>query len=211
MMSLPFLFGFTPLRWRKAIDVMLEKIPGKPKITKLQIIVIVEGDMNGMMKVIWNQHLVPCAKKNNKLSKVQFDNRKERILIDALLLKVITMDSVRLFCLSGALLNNNTVACYNRMMPEVTSIHLQSLGLPAPAARCSVKLNQDMKHHIKTYTGVSHELYSHLSHRPKYGEGQGKTSSSSNWLFTSCSLLADLHGLCSEIYLSSVCGRFTSQ
>eukprot|EP00957_Ditylum_brightwellii_P074378 5650851-Ditylum_brightwellii.AAC.1 len=97
------------------------------------------------------------------------------------------------------------------MIPEVTLMHPQSLGLPAPAARCSVKLNQDMKHHIKTSAGASHELYSHLSHRPKYGEGQGTTSLPSNWLFTSCSLLAALHSLCSQIYLSSVCRKFTSQ
>eukprot|EP00957_Ditylum_brightwellii_P134977 10291419-Ditylum_brightwellii.AAC.1 len=32
MMTLPFRFGFTPLHWQKAIDVMLEKDIGDPKI-----------------------------------------------------------------------------------------------------------------------------------------------------------------------------------
>eukprot|EP00957_Ditylum_brightwellii_P009645 726595-Ditylum_brightwellii.AAC.1 len=32
MMALPFRFGFTPLCWQKAIDVMLEKDIGDPKI-----------------------------------------------------------------------------------------------------------------------------------------------------------------------------------
>eukprot|EP00957_Ditylum_brightwellii_P119473 9115514-Ditylum_brightwellii.AAC.1 len=68
-----------------------------------------------------------------------------------------------------------------------------------------------MKHHIKTSAGVLHASYSNLSNKPKYGEGQGKTSLPSNWLFTSCSLLATLHSLFSGIYLSSVCGRFTPQ
>eukprot|EP00957_Ditylum_brightwellii_P106288 8108142-Ditylum_brightwellii.AAC.2 len=61
MMALPFLLGFTPIRWQKAIDIMLEKDPGSPKITQLQIIVIVEGNMNAIMKVIWNKRLVPVA------------------------------------------------------------------------------------------------------------------------------------------------------
>eukprot|EP00957_Ditylum_brightwellii_P109297 8337036-Ditylum_brightwellii.AAC.1 len=68
-----------------------------------------------------------------------------------------------------------------------------------------------MKHHIKTSAGVLHALHSHSSHRPQYGESQGKTSLYSNWLFTSCSLLVALHSLCYGIYLSSVCGKFTSQ
>eukprot|EP00957_Ditylum_brightwellii_P130411 9948538-Ditylum_brightwellii.AAC.1 len=38
MMVLPFLLGFTPHRWQTAIDIMLEKDHGTPKITRLCII-----------------------------------------------------------------------------------------------------------------------------------------------------------------------------
>eukprot|EP00957_Ditylum_brightwellii_P000034 2293-Ditylum_brightwellii.AAC.1 len=41
MTSLPFRFGFTPICWTKAINVMLEKDIANPKITYLCIIVIV--------------------------------------------------------------------------------------------------------------------------------------------------------------------------
>eukprot|EP00957_Ditylum_brightwellii_P032183 2439967-Ditylum_brightwellii.AAC.1 len=34
MMTIPFLLGFTPSRWQKAVDIMLEKDPGSPKITQ---------------------------------------------------------------------------------------------------------------------------------------------------------------------------------
>eukprot|EP00957_Ditylum_brightwellii_P091806 6989851-Ditylum_brightwellii.AAC.1 len=66
-MSLPFLVGFTPHRWQTAIFVMLEKDLGSPKIVRLRIIVIVEGDMNAIMKVIWNWCLVPAAEKAGML------------------------------------------------------------------------------------------------------------------------------------------------
>eukprot|EP00957_Ditylum_brightwellii_P020115 1517386-Ditylum_brightwellii.AAC.1 len=107
MMSLPFRFGFTPIRWTKAIGVMLEKNIGNPKITHLCIIVIVEGDMNLIMKIIWNKHLVPTAEQHNFLSPVQFGNRKGETSLDALLLKIVTMDCLRLFRLNGAVLNND--------------------------------------------------------------------------------------------------------
>eukprot|EP00957_Ditylum_brightwellii_P197683 15060250-Ditylum_brightwellii.AAC.1 len=68
MMSIPFLVGFTPRRWQTVLDVMLEKDIGRPKITRLRIIFIVEGDMNGIIKVIWNRLLVPAAEKAGMLS-----------------------------------------------------------------------------------------------------------------------------------------------
>eukprot|EP00957_Ditylum_brightwellii_P103207 7866357-Ditylum_brightwellii.AAC.1 len=49
-MSMPFVAGFTPTRWQTALDFMLEKDVGSPKITCLQIIAIVEGNMNAIMK-----------------------------------------------------------------------------------------------------------------------------------------------------------------
>eukprot|EP00957_Ditylum_brightwellii_P055526 4207793-Ditylum_brightwellii.AAC.1 len=65
------------------------------------------------MKVIWNRRLVPAAEKAGMLSPVQFGNRKGRTALDALLLKVVTMDCLRLFRLNGAILNNDATACYD--------------------------------------------------------------------------------------------------
>eukprot|EP00957_Ditylum_brightwellii_P010651 806401-Ditylum_brightwellii.AAC.1 len=181
MMVLPFLLGFTPQRLQTAIDVMLEKDPGSPKILHLQIIVIVEGDMNTIMKMIWNRPLVPMAEKTQLISPVQIGNCKGCTALDALLLKVVTMDCFRLFCLNRDILNNDAMACYDQMIPEVTSLHLQSLGLPEEAAKCSVLLNHNMRHHVKTTAGVPSEHYMHKPGNVKYGEGQGKTSFASNW------------------------------
>eukprot|EP00957_Ditylum_brightwellii_P135611 10341042-Ditylum_brightwellii.AAC.1 len=134
-MVLPFLLGFTPQRWQTAIGVMLEKDPGSLKISRLRIIVIVEGDMNAIMKVIWNRWLVPMAEKTQLISPMQFGNCKGCTTLDALLLKVVTMDCFCLFRLNRAILNNDATVCYNRMIPEVTSLHLQSLGLPEEAVK----------------------------------------------------------------------------
>eukprot|EP00957_Ditylum_brightwellii_P207269 15352221-Ditylum_brightwellii.AAC.1 len=46
MMSIPWIVGLTPTRWERAIDCMLEKDPGNPRMDRLRLIVIVEGDMN---------------------------------------------------------------------------------------------------------------------------------------------------------------------
>eukprot|EP00957_Ditylum_brightwellii_P197793 15068002-Ditylum_brightwellii.AAC.1 len=60
------------------------------------------------------------------------------------------MECIRLYRLNGAILNNDAAACYNPMIPELTAVHIQALGLPDNATVTSVKLNQNTKHHIKT-------------------------------------------------------------
>eukprot|EP00957_Ditylum_brightwellii_P094897 7227179-Ditylum_brightwellii.AAC.1 len=180
----------------KSVDVMLEKDPGSPKLHCLHIIVIVEADMNMIMKVIWARTLVPHAEKHKALSRVQLRNRKGKTALDALLLKVTTMDSLQLFCLNSGLLNNDVVSCYDRMIPALTSIHLQGLGLLPKVAECSVLINQNMKHHIQTNAVESVEFYQHSNEYMKGGEGQGKTSFPPNLLFTSSTLLNSLEEQC---------------
>eukprot|EP00957_Ditylum_brightwellii_P088740 6758021-Ditylum_brightwellii.AAC.1 len=45
----------------------------------------------------------------------------------------------------------------------------------------------------------------------KAGEEQGGTSSPSNWLFQSSTLLKSLEGQCSGLYLTSVDGKYVSE
>eukprot|EP00957_Ditylum_brightwellii_P130737 9974474-Ditylum_brightwellii.AAC.1 len=69
------------------------------------------------------------------------------------------------------------------MIPALSSLHLQCIGLPESAAICSAQLNKKMKHYVWTSTGESSENYQHSKEYMKGGKGQGKTSSPPNWLF----------------------------
>ena len=44
--TLPFQQGFSPTRWRTAMQAMPEKGPGNPLIIKLRVIQLLEADMN---------------------------------------------------------------------------------------------------------------------------------------------------------------------
>eukprot|EP00957_Ditylum_brightwellii_P037028 2803640-Ditylum_brightwellii.AAC.1 len=69
----------------------------------------------------------------------------------------------------------------------------------------SVLLNHNAKHHIKTKSGITKEHYQFTHDCPSFGEGQGKRSSPSNWLFQVSTLFAALHSLCTGVRLFSVC------
>eukprot|EP00957_Ditylum_brightwellii_P089250 6796543-Ditylum_brightwellii.AAC.1 len=97
------------------------------------------------------------------------------------------------------------------MIPEVSSIHLQSLGLPKEAVKCSVLVNHKIRHHVKTIAGVPTAHYRHEPGCKKYGEGRGKTSSTVNWLFQISTLLGALHKLVLGINMFSVCNRCVEQ
>ena len=61
MTSLPLKHGFAPVRWQYCIDAILEKIPGKPLIEKLRVIMLYEADFNFVLKLIWGRRLVRHA------------------------------------------------------------------------------------------------------------------------------------------------------
>eukprot|EP00957_Ditylum_brightwellii_P083648 6358225-Ditylum_brightwellii.AAC.1 len=105
--------------------------------------------MNGTLKVIWNRHQVLVAEAQNMISPVQFGNCKDRTSLDALPLKIITMNCICLFCLNGTILNSNVESCYDCMIPEVTAMHLQSLELPENATKTSMLLNHNAQHFVK--------------------------------------------------------------
>jgi hypothetical protein len=61
MMSMPLAHGFAPKRWQYCVNAILEKIPGKPMIEKLCIIMLYEADFNFVLKLIWGRRLIRHA------------------------------------------------------------------------------------------------------------------------------------------------------
>eukprot|EP00957_Ditylum_brightwellii_P057802 4383144-Ditylum_brightwellii.AAC.2 len=66
------------------------------------------------------------------------------------------------------------------MIPEISVLHLQSLGFPDNATKCSVLINCNMKRKVKTLAVITKDYYQHTPEFPLEGEGQGKASSPAN-------------------------------
>eukprot|EP00957_Ditylum_brightwellii_P140394 10696973-Ditylum_brightwellii.AAC.1 len=60
------------------------------------------------------------------------------------------------------------------MIPQLTFLTIQSLGLPKKATKCSVHLSKDMQQFVRTLAGFSKDYYTHSEYYPKFGEDQCK-------------------------------------
>ena len=62
MINIPYLSGYSPKRWQRGINVMLEKIKGNCIVEKLRTILLYEADYNLMNKHI-GRHMMSIAEK----------------------------------------------------------------------------------------------------------------------------------------------------
>jgi len=130
-MNFALVYSIPPNRWLLALQILLEKTPGRPLIHRLRIIQLLELDMNITFKLIWGRRLVWNIEDNDLMEDtLQFGARPNWRAISAVLLKVVTYDLIRQLKISAALFNNDAVGAYDRMLAILAAISGRRLGLP---------------------------------------------------------------------------------
>ena len=135
MLSIPLKQGFAPTRWQHCIDDILEKIPGKPMIEKLRIIMLYEADFNFVLKLIWGNRLIRHAKKYRVLGTSNHGSRPGRQTKDAHMEKLLLYENASLTRTSLITMDNDAKSCYDRIIKTLASIACIGVGLPLPIRR----------------------------------------------------------------------------
>ena len=135
--TLPFKHRFSPLRWRTAVQFMLEKEPWNPTISKLRVIQLLEADMNFAFRLLWGQRLVQNALSHNPLSPWNFGSHPGVRVHSALLLKTISYDYLRYTRQNTIIFDNDAKACFDRIIMSLGLMATEQLGMP-PAATTSM-------------------------------------------------------------------------
>lgn len=200
MMSLPFAHGFSPSRWSRVTDVMLEKAAGMPRLHRLRIIQLIEADFNQALLISFTR---PMTKNVVDLGLVHPGQwaTKEQQCSSAVLHKVLTLEHCRISKRSIAWMENDATGCFDRIIPVLALLNCQRYGITAAACETLGKTWQNLKHNIRTSHGDSLGLYPNGNDVPQFGAGQGSCLAPLLWLSINTILLQILDQLPERVVL----------
>ena len=167
---------------------MLCKTPGVYEIDKLRVIQLIEADLNMYLRLIWGKRLVHHALHAGKILVEQFGSKPGSLAMSAALLKVLTFDLIRLTRSQATIFNNDAQACYDRILPVLSQICCQRLGLPPIAAKFKLEFLQTVEYYVKTRQGISDDWFGNALSEV-YGALQGSGAAPAIWLAVSIVLI----------------------
>jgi hypothetical protein len=186
--NLPYIWGFSPSRWKKGLDVMLEKKPGVRQINTLRAILLYEADFNHNNKRL-GREMLRRAESANVVAIEQYGSRKNLSAVDQSLNKVLTFDLWRQFRTNGALCSNDAKSCYDRIVHNCASLCMQRVGTPVQPIISMFSTIQELSHHVRTIYGDSQSSYRHKTSPPIQGVGQGNGAGPQIWALVSTTVL----------------------
>ncbi|KAL7529017.1 hypothetical protein ACHAXR_002748, partial [Thalassiosira sp. AJA248-18] len=206
MMRLPFMHGFVNDRWTKCIDVMLEKKKGIRQIHQMRIIGLVEADFNTALKLFFAKQMVTNSEATT-LTEEQWGGRPGRTATEPALRKMLSFEYGRVMYVTMALFANDAVACFDRMVPNISTLIARKYGVKQNVMRSRNATMERMQHTIRTGHGESTETYQqNESDVALAGETQGKGDVASLWSLLSQTILRTHQCLHEPLTLPHVTG-----
>ena len=168
---------------------MLCKKPGKYNIDKLRVIIqLIEADLNMHFHLVWGKRLIHHSRKQDFIPAEQFGSVPGRQATSALLLKVLSFDLIWLLQTTATVFNNDTTGCYDRILPVLSMICCQHLGLLPIATKFKPAFLRTAQYYIKTQYGISEEWFGNAISEV-FGVLQGSGAAPAVWLAASIVLI----------------------
>jgi len=197
-MSIIVARGISIRRWQQAINIMLEKDPGRPAINRLRIIHLFEADFNLFLKLTWGSRLVRQAQQTNMIHNGQYGSVPGRTAIELVMLQQISNDICRTNKVNLIRFDNDASACYDRILVHLGMLAARRVGMPDNAVRIHADTLKNMHYKVKTVFGISNDSYTGEPRQPLFGTGQGSGASPAVWLTLVVVLMNTLDRLTKE-------------
>ena len=168
-------------RWQIVVNVLIEKIPGTPRIDKLRVIHLFEADLNLVFGILFNRRMLRQCEKQKLLSPEQWGARSGKCANDPLLIKRLTYETINLTCTDAATFDNDAKSCYDRIVINIAMLICRQCGMNAESTSFLAKFLSDAEYRLKTKLGVSDKGYKNSKECPLFGPGQGNRASPPIW------------------------------
>lgn len=192
MICFAFKWGIPPTTWETAVQPLIEKDQGSPKINRLRRIVLLDAGMNMGFRIIFGHRMMKMATKMNILSPHQFGSRSGHNALGCVLLKRLSYDTARLLVALLCVFDCDATACFDRMIPSQCMILGKRTGVQDGPIDLHLKVCKRMKYHVKTAYGVSPGSFSTSLLLLILGMMQGSAAVGAFWALSSSLLLAVL-------------------
>jgi hypothetical protein len=187
--DIPLRTGYSPLRWRVAIDALILKKAGVTLVEKLPTIVVFEGDFNYLNKHI-GRHMMKDGEAYEQLVWEQYGSCEGNNAIEQALHKVLSFDFIRQDRMDAAMCSNDSKICYDRIVHAIASIIMQHQNVRTSACICVFTKLQNLHHTVMTIYGDPKSVYGGtLWAVPYAGVGQGNSAGPAIWAVVSTPVL----------------------
>jgi hypothetical protein len=190
MAWLPFVTGYSPQRWQRAVGVVIYKQPGNINIERMRGIDLFAADYNMNNKIL-GREMMSHAEQQGRVAPEQYGSRKAHSAVAHALNKQVAYSLVRVLRTPAAMCSNDAQGCYDRIVHSVASLSMQRVGVPtAPIASMFTTL-QRLQRFVRTAYGDSPEALDAAGVNPIaiQGVGQGNGAAPQVWALVSTVLL----------------------
>ena len=187
--NIPLSTGIAPTSWTKSVDVMIPKQEGVHSVEKLRTIVLFDGPANHAFKWL-GKEMMRVSEKFGLLAPEQHGSRHGRRANWVALEQRLTCDLSRQLLQPTAIIFNDAVGCYDRIVHSSAALSMQRSGVPTSATNCMFRCLQSMRHQVRTVFGDSANFYEssdmHDERAPTFavpisGVGQGNGAGPQIW------------------------------
>jgi hypothetical protein len=204
MMTVTLDAGLCAERWKKAIDAMLETIPGVIRTNKLRIIKLLEADLNQVLCLAFARNISKLAQyKDGIISEHQY-GRYHRTCISPTLNKLLTIQILIQKRTNVIVFDNDKKGCYDLIISGIAFLSIRRLEYSKHSVNILGNLWEQLEHHSSTGFGVSDISYSSTVEKLLCGIGQGTCSSPIMWALLNQIILTALEDKYECITLVSV-------
>ena len=149
-----FSLGYSYTRWNVSFHSMLMKMK-KPYVTKLRIIQIFEGDMNGGLKYLFGRELMKRLVKDGVIDSQAYGSIPGRDPLEAMKVLQYLYENHRLLKKDLVIIFNDAAGCYDRVRANQAELASRRVGCSTDISKTHTAIQTNMTHYVKTSAGIS--------------------------------------------------------